>query len=220
MNRWLLMAKQRDDAKGETRERRCIATGDVKPAAELIRFVVGPDDEIVPDLRARLPGRGIWVSADRKSLAAAIKRNLFAKAAEQAVKVPSDLLERLETLLIERVRETLGLARRAGYVLNGFGKVEAAIRDWREDVIAVIEASDGAEDGRRKLEQSVRATERNVQFVTGLLAKEMGLALGQELVVHAALLEGGLSRSLLAEIARLQGVRAEPHRQGAPAERA
>jgi predicted RNA-binding protein YlxR (DUF448 family) len=190
-------------------ERRCIATGEVKPASSLIRFVVGPDDSLVPDLRARLPGRGIWVSAERKALETAVKKNLFAKAAGQAVKVPADLAARVEQLLAQRVAEILGLTRRAGLVLNGFGKVEAALKDWRKKVIALIEASDGAEDGRRKLAQVARSVDRDVDVVTGLLAKEMGLAMGQELVVHAALLEGGLSRSLLAEIARLRGVRAE-----------
>jgi uncharacterized protein len=205
------MAKQRDEAKSteELRERRCIATGEVKPAASLIRFVVGPDGDLVPDLRARLPGRGIWVSAERKALETAVKKNLFAKAAGQAVKVPKDLPQLVEQLLSQRVAEIVGLTKRAGLVLNGFGKVEAALKDWRQKVIALIEASDGAEDGRRKLAQVARAADRDVDVVTGLLAKEMGLAMGQELVVHAALLEGGLSRSLLAEIARLQGVRAE-----------
>jgi predicted RNA-binding protein YlxR (DUF448 family) len=205
------MAKPRDDGKGseELRERRCIATGEVKPAASLIRFVVGPDGDLVPDLRARLPGRGIWVSANRKALETAVKKNLFAKAAGQAVKVPADLTSRVEQLLAQRVAEIVGLTKRAGLVLNGFGKVEAALKDWRQKVIALIEASDGAEDGRRKLAQVARSVDRDVDVVTGLLAKEMGLAMGQELVVHAALLEGGLSRSLLAEIARLQGVRAE-----------
>jgi predicted RNA-binding protein YlxR (DUF448 family) len=206
------MAKPRDDAsdKETLRERRCIATGEVKPAASLIRFVIGPEGDLVPDLRARLPGRGIWVSADRKALETAAKKNLFAKAAGQPVKVPADLPDRVEQLLTHRVGEILGLTRRAGLILNGFGKVEAALKDWRQKVIALIEASDGAEDGRRKLAQTARSADRDVDVVTGLLAKEMGLAMGHELVVHAALLEGGLSRSLLAEIARLQGVRAEP----------
>ncbi len=115
-----------DDEKGPLR--RCIASGTVGPKDGMIRFVIAPDGEVVPDLEESLPGRGLWVTADRAALAKAMGKSVFAKAARRAVKVPPDLAERLERLLERRCLNGLGLARRAGHVLAGYEKVREALK--------------------------------------------------------------------------------------------
>ncbi|HEU5483106.1 MAG TPA: RNA-binding protein, partial [Sphingomicrobium sp.] len=141
-----------DDAAAELRSgalRRCIVTRDVLPKDLLIRFVIGPSGEIVPDVQGRLPGRGLWVKAERAALASAVARNLFAKAARAAVKIPSDLVDRTASLLRQRCLDQLGLARRAGQVVCGFEKVSDALRTAR--VAVLVAANDAAPDGRSKL---------------------------------------------------------------------
>jgi len=103
-------------------ERRCIATGDSQPARGLIRFVVGPDGQIVPDVAGKLPGRGIWVSADRAALDLAVKKKLFARAARQAVVVPEGLADLVTTLVRQRVIDLLSLARKSGQAIAGYEK--------------------------------------------------------------------------------------------------
>src|SRR4051812_17343271 len=107
-----------------TRERRCIVTGEVLPEARLLRFVVGPEGEIVPDVAAKLPGRGLWVRAERSAIAQAAAKRLFAKAAKAPVKLDAGLPDRAEACLVERMLAYLGLARRAGELLLGFDQVE------------------------------------------------------------------------------------------------
>ncbi|NWH09136.1 MAG: RNA-binding protein [Alphaproteobacteria bacterium] len=195
---------------GEGRERRCIVDHAVKEEGDLVRFVIGPEGEVVPDIAARLPGRGIWVTASRAALETAAKKNLFAKAAKESVKVPKDLVNLVAGLLHRRVLEYLGLTRRAGLIVAGFTKVEAALKDVRAKgrVIALLEAADGAMDGLRKL-SAVAARERgDLPVLKVATAEEMGLALGQGLVVHAALFDGGLARKLLSELRRRDGIAA------------
>ena len=131
-----------------SRERRDIVSGEVMDEARLIRFVAGPDGAVVPDLARKLPGRGLWVAADRASVTTAAKRNHFARAAKAKLSAPADLADRVEQLLTRRVLDGLGLAKRAGELTSGFEKVMAAVRSGK--VAWLIEASDGAEDGRRK----------------------------------------------------------------------
>lgn len=196
--------------RGDGRERRCIVEHVVKDEGALIRFVIGPGGDVVPDIAARLPGRGIWVTASRAALDAAAKKNLFAKAAKENVKVPKDLVNLVAGLLHRRVLEYLGLARRAGLVVAGFAKVEAALKDPRTGarVIALLEAVDGAQDGQRKLAALAARARGDVPLLKVATAEEMGLALGQGLVVHAALFDGGLARKLLSELGRRDGIAA------------
>lgn len=188
-------------------ERRCIVTGEVGPRDGLIRFVVGPEDKVVPDLGERLPGRGIWVSARREALETAIRKGLFAKAARMKVEASEGLADEVERLLAKRAAEALGLARKAGGLILGFEKVLAAIA--KGEAAALIEARDGSEDGGRKLESALKARQTGekgaeVPILRPLWSAEMGLALGRANVVHAALTRGSMKRKVLGDLARLE----------------
>jgi predicted RNA-binding protein YlxR (DUF448 family) len=184
-------------------ERRCIATGDVCPKPDLIRFVVDPDGVIQPDVLGRLPGRGIWVRADRAALDRAVGKRLFARAARQPVNLPPDLIERVETLLLGRVTSLLALARKAGDAVAGFEKVKEALDSgWAS---TLLQASDGSARGKTKLSAPPGPT----GFIGCLTASELGLAFGRDRVIHGALTAGGLATRVVDEAARLAGVRAD-----------
>ena len=181
--------------------RRCLVSGTERPKAELIRFVVGPDGSIVPDLEERLPGRGLWLSADRDVLNTASGGRVFAKAARRQVDVPDDLADRIEALLAARVMDLIGLARRSGSVVNGFEKVRAFLKEGRKGIL--LAASDGASGGRKKLlGGNSGRTELDV-----LNSAELGHALGREQVVHAIVASGPLAERICREMGRLRGVR-------------
>ncbi len=180
--------------------RRCIVTREVLPKDALIRFVIGPGGEIVPDVQGRLPGRGLWVKSDRAALTSAIGKKQFAKAARRSADVPSDLLERTVRLLRQRCLDHLGLARRAGQVVCGFEKVRDALRAGRVGVL--VAASDGAADGRGKLKMMAG----DLPTLAQLTAVELSAALGRENVVHAALAPGRFAERLLVDAARLSGL--------------
>ncbi len=194
-------------------QRRCIATGDSGPKAGLIRFVVGPDGAVVPDIAGRLPGRGIWVSADAGALDLALRKRLFARAARAAVTVPADLAAQVEALLLARVIELISLARKAGDAVAGFEKVRTALAGGR--VAVLIQAVDGSERERARL----RPGRSEAAFVDVLNAQELGLAFGRERVIHAALAAGGLATRVLDEAARLSGVRGHIGADGAGKDR-
>lgn len=181
-------------------ERRCIATGDSEPKSGLIRFAVGPDGQVVPDLLERLPGRGIWVSADREALETAVKKNLFARAAKAPVTVPDTLVADVEAGLVRRVIELISLARKAGLALTGFEKVKDSLAKGEARVL--IQASDGSGRGKDKL-----FTPEGGRFFGCLTASEIGLAFGRDYAIHAALAAGGLTTRVVEEAARLSGLR-------------
>lgn len=180
-------------------ERKCIVTGEVQPKHGLVRFVVGPGDMIVPDVLEKLPGRGIWVSADRAALTEASKKH-FARAARKAVTVPDDLLDQVEAALVGRVTSLLAMARKSGDAVAGYEKV----KDWlgKDYADVLVQASDGSERGKNKL-----STPYGGSFIGWLTADELGLAFGRETVIHAALGTGGLSKRVVEEAARLKGLR-------------
>ena len=180
--------------------RKCIATGELLPKARLIRFVVGPDQTIVPDINGKLPGRGIWVSADRAALDKVVTKKLFARAAKQPVEVPAGLTEQVEALLVKRLIELVGLARKSGQAIAGFEKV----KDWlgKEDVKVLLQSSDGSERGKTKL-----WTPEGARYVGWLTRDELGQAFGRESVVHAAIGAGGLAPRVVEEAARLKALR-------------
>jgi predicted RNA-binding protein YlxR (DUF448 family) len=184
-------------------ERKCIATGEVRPKAGLVRFVVGPESVVVPDVAAKLPGRGIYVSATRAALDRAGGKGLFARAARQPVKVPEGLADLVETLLAKRVVELLSMARKAGDAVTGYEKVKEWLAGGR--AVALIQASDGSERGKTKL----RAPEGQNSLISCLTAGEIGLAFGRERAIHAALAAGGLTTRVVEEAARLAGLRTE-----------
>lgn len=181
-------------------ERRCIVTGEVKPVSELIRFVVGPDGAIVPDLLGKLPGRGIWVSASREALEKAVSKNLFARAARQPVTVPDGLVDNVEAALADRVVHLISLARKAGQAVAGYEKV----KDWlsKEEARVLIQATDGSERGKTKL-----STPYGGRYIGCLTGSELGLAFGRENVIHSALAGGGLTSRIVEDAAKLSGLR-------------
>jgi len=182
-------------------ERKCIVSGEVSPKAGLIRFVVGPDGMVVPDVLARLPGRGIYVAADRAAIAKAAAKGLFARAARAPVRVPEALVETVEALVARRVVDLLSMARKAGDAVTGYEKV----KEWLESgrAAALIQASDGSERGKTKL----RAPEGENRLISCLESGEIGLAFGRERAIHAALAAGGLTTRVVEEAARLAGLR-------------
>lgn len=188
-----------------SRERRCAASGDVKPEAALIRIAIAPDGAAVPDLAADLPGRGVWVSADRASVEQAVKRDAFSRSAGEKVVAGPDLAGRIEALLAARALSLLGLARRSGELALGEAKVREAIRARRPAWL--VEAADGAADGRGKVLALARAAWGEVPLAACFTAVELGAALGREATVHAALAPGGLAAKFGMELARLAGFR-------------
>jgi len=188
--------KSRDDP-----ERRCIATGEVQPKRGLIRFAVSPEGVVVPDVLEKLPGRGIWIAADRGALETAMKKGLFARAAKQTVIVPETLVADVETLLVRRLIDGVSMARKAGRAIAGYEKV----RDWlgKEDARILFQASDGSERGKSKL----HAPGGRGSYFEVLTASELGLSFGRERVIHAALGFGGLTERIREDAIRLSGVR-------------
>lgn len=189
------MVKSKDEA-----ERRCIVSREAEPKRGLIRFVVSPDGLVVPDLAEKLPGRGIWVSADRAVLEEAVKKKLFAKAARTQVTVPDDFVNLIEAGLADRVVHLISLARKAGGAVCGFEKVKGWLADGHAKVL--LQASDGSERGKGKL-----WTPEGGRWFGHLTSSELGLAFGRESVIHGALSGGGLSKRVVEEANRLMGVR-------------
>jgi hypothetical protein len=205
LNRALAIAS--DDKDEAMRERRCIVSGEALSEDKLIRFVVSPDGDVTPDIAAVLPGRGIWVGATRDAVATAVKKNLFSKAAKASVKVAPDLADRVQGLLVARMQADLGMARRSGHILLGFDTVQRALQSDQPPAL-VIEASDGAADGKRKLFASAHARGLKIETIECLSAGEIGLAVGRENVIHAALKSGRLQERLSFDAGRLMGFRA------------
>lgn len=181
-------------------ERRCIVTGEVRPRRGLIRFVVGPDGLIVPDLAEKLPGRGIWVAADRAAIEKAAAKGLFARAARAQVKVPDGLADLVEAGVARRVVELIGLARKSGKAVAGFEKVKGWLAEGRAKVL--LQASDGSERGKGKL-----WTPTGGRWFGCLTASELGLSFGRDHVIHSALALGGLTDKVIVEAGRLTGLR-------------
>ncbi len=182
-------------------ERRCIATGASGPTARLVRFVRGPGDAVVPDLAGRLPGRGVWLTAERALVEKAVAKRLFARAFRGPAHAEADLPERVEALLAERLVAVLALARKAGQAVTGFEKTRARLLSGGAG--AWVEAADGAAGGREKLARLAP----DVPRIELLSAREMGLAFGREFAIHAALDAGGLADRAVMEAGRLAGFR-------------
>ena len=203
-------------------ERTCIVTREAQSPAGLIRFVLGPDNQVVPDLRHKLPGRGVWVTARFDKVEEAAKRRLFSRALKTDAKAPETLAQDIERLLRDDLRQGLSLANKAGGVITGFHKVESAITD--KPIVALIHAAEAAEDGRRKLANQLR--KRLGEAISGfpviqeLSNDELDLALGRSHVIHAALVAGAGSGGFLARWRKLCTYRGsavdQPGLQGEP----
>src|SRR5689334_15113178 len=189
--------------------RRCALTRVERNPDDLLRFVADPEGRLVPDLSRRLPGRGVWVTADKASVAAAVEAKAFAKSLKRAVVVAPDLPSTVEALFVRRVLEALSLANKAGLVTTGFEKVEALLVKGR--AAALVQGADAAEDGRRKLDRKFAAIQRDSgkadPIVDWLTIEQLSLAIGRPNVVHAALKQGGATQRFLREAERLRRYR-------------
>jgi predicted RNA-binding protein YlxR (DUF448 family) len=183
-------------------ERLCAVTRTVRPVDELIRFVVGPQG-VVADLKRKLPGRGLWIGADRHTLKDAVTRNVFARGFKRELRVSEALVEETERLLLRAALDALA-AGKASQVVAGFAKVEAAVA--REAIVGLIHASDAGADGVAKLAGVLRqrADADRVKLIKGFTTAQLDLALGRSNVVHAALLAGPANDTFLARLARLE----------------
>ena len=188
-------------------ERLCVATRTVRPVAELIRFVIDPDGIAVPDLKSKLPGRGVWVTGTQEALAEAVKRKAFPRGFKRDVRVPPDLVSRTEHLLERSVLEALAIAGKAGLAIAGFTKVENALA--RDAVVALLHAAEAAHDGVRKLDAALRRgpSAASAAVSRHLATAQLDLALGHPNVVHAALLAGPSSDTFLTRLGRLERFR-------------
>lgn len=191
----------RAGTKNHVSDRRCIVTGESQPRAGLIRFVAGPDGVVVPDVLEKLPGRGMWVSADRKALEEAVQKNPFPRAAKSKVTVPDGFVEMVESRLADRLVSLISLARRSGDAICGFEKTKAALVN--DSAVLLAQANDGSEDQKRKL----RPPRGENTCISCLSAAELGLAFGRGYVIHAALMAGGLTETIRSDAKRLAGVR-------------
>lgn len=180
-------------------ERTCIVTREAKASAGLIRFVLGPDQQVYPDLKHRLPGRGVWVTARSDKVEEAVRRRLFSRAFKTEAKVAETLPGDIGRLLRDDLRQALSLANKAGSVITGFHKVEAAITD--KPIVALIHAAEAAEDGRRKIANQLRKrlgdAISSFPVIQDLSNDELDLALGRSHVIHAALVAGAGSDGFL-----------------------
>lgn len=196
-------ADEAEDPTGRTR--RDLASGDILPVEDLIRCVVGPDGTVVPDVFHKLPGRGLWVRADRDSLDLAIKKGLFSRAAKAKVTAPGDLADTVERILHRQCLSLLGLARREGLLISGFEKCQATIRSGR--AAWLIEASDGASDGRKKLLGTASGVQPAPKICGAFTCEELSLSLGLGNVIHLVLLAGRRVERWTTEVNRLAGFR-------------
>jgi predicted RNA-binding protein YlxR (DUF448 family) len=189
------------------RERMCAATRAVRPVSDLIRFVVGPEGEAVADVKGKLPGRGIWITGTRDALSEAIKRKAFARGYKREVRLPLDFIARTERLLESAVLDALAVAGKAGLVAAGYVKAEKALEAG--DVVALLHAVEASPEGTRKLDAVWRRQSGQPPVVIGFLTSaQLDLALNRPNVIHAALLAGPGSETILARCRRLERFRA------------
>lgn len=197
--------------RGDGPERKCIATGALLPKAALIRFVAGPDGQVVADLAGKLPGRGVYVAASRAALDRAVGKRLFARAFRAPVAVPDGLVAALEAQLARRVVDLISLARKSGQAVAGYEKVKTWLD--KEEARVLIQARDGSARGKTKL-----STPHRGKYIGWLSADELGMAFGRQNVIHAALSSGGLAQRVVEEAQRLHGLRetigGSGHREG------
>ena len=196
-------------------ERLCVVARVAKPVDDLLRFVAGPDGTLAPDIKRKLPGRGVWVTASRRALETAVRRGAFARSLKESIRIPADLPDLVDRLLARAALNALAIANKAGRVVAGFERVGSALKADR--LAALIHATDASPDGVRKLAGA--QTGAPVPLVRTFTASQLGLALGRPNVIHAALLGGREGDSFLARWRTLERYRAnddgdEPTRAG------
>ena len=188
--------KNRDGAT----ERKCIVTGEVQPVHGLIRFVAGPEGQLVPDITGKLPGRGVYVASDRAALDKAVAKKLFARGLKTPVTVPEGLTDEVERQVLRRLVELISLARKSGEAVAGYEKVKSWLD--KEEATVLIQAVDGSGRGKTKL-----STPHFGRYIGWMTADELGMAFGRQTVIHAALASGGLAPRVVEEAQRLRGLR-------------
>ena len=179
-------------------ERKCIATGQVFEKEDLIRFVLDNEGGVVPDVAEKLPGRGMWVSCSKDALSTAIKKNSFASSAKQPVTIREDIEELIAELLYQRMLHSLSLNRRGGNVVSGFEKVRDQIK--KGNAVALLHASDAAEDGQRKLQ-----SKENILVCDAINREDLSRVMGGENVVHVAVLGGEGAKDFMLQCRRFTG---------------
>lgn len=189
-------------------ERQCAVTRERLPKEAMIRFVLSPDNVVTPDIAARLPGRGVWVAAERRHVDTAAAKGAFARGFKGAVTVPPDLSDITERLLVKRCVELLGLARKAGQAIQGHDQVRDALRG--KEPAFLLEASDGAEDGRNKVYFLAKAIYSDVKVAGALSAQELGMAFGRDRVIHGLVRRGAIAKNWEIAYRRLTGFRVAP----------
>jgi hypothetical protein len=199
-------------------ERTCVVTRRQEAVGALIRFVLDPDGAVTADVKRRLPGRGVWVTARRTAVAEAVRKRLFARAFKAQVKVAADLPDRVARLLEQSALDALSIARKAGLVVQGFAKVEAAVASSAPPPVALIRARDAGEDGGRRLAHAFirRTAADRAKIVQAFTSAQLDLALGRLNVVHAALLAGRASEAFLVRWRFLEDFRADEPVSEAP----
>ena len=176
-------------------ERMCIVTRAVKPPEELVRFVLSPSDDVTPDLKRKLPGRGVWVSASKECIEVAARKGHFARGFKHQASCGDDLPDLVGRLLYKEATSLISLCNRAGLVTAGFEKVRAQLS--KGSVAAVLIASDAAEDGKNKVSFKARGSGGQVKLLTIFDREDLSLALGRTNVVHAAVRKGDLTDHLV-----------------------
>jgi predicted RNA-binding protein YlxR (DUF448 family) len=207
-------AERRDEGQdgADGAVRACALTRVRRPKDELIRFVLGPDGTVVPDLKEKLPGRGVWLTAAHDVVADAAKRNVFPRALKAKAEVPEGLAGQVDKLLAEAALSALSLANKAGEAVFGNAKVEEAIAKGR--VLALLHAREAAEDGCRKLDGKARgmSEEGPIPSIRAFGVDELSLASGRTNVIHAALIQGGAARNVLTAASRFRALPQGPGR--------
>ncbi|MEM7660741.1 MAG: RNA-binding protein [Pseudomonadota bacterium] len=188
--------------------RQCAVLRTRRPQTEMVRFVRGPDASVVPDLAAKLPGRGVWITASLEAVSEAESKQVFSRGFKAGVQVESDLGDLVESLLVKRLQSTLGLAKKAGSIVLGFDQVKSTLQKRRPGVM--ISAGDGSADGRNKLYFLAESLYGNCKITGALTSGELGMAFGRSHVVHALLETGAFSRNWMADYNRLIGFRSAP----------
>lgn len=187
----------------EEDERRCIVTRNTEGKSGLVRFVVGPDNQVIPDVLEKLPGRGMWVIASRNAIDEAVKKGLFARAAKAPAKVDPGLADQVEGILARRVVDMLSMGRKAGRAIAGLEKVKTWLID--EKAVVLLQASDGSERGKTAL----RPPDGPETLIDCLTSSELGMAFGRDTVIHAAMTKDGITNRVLYDANRLKGLRSE-----------
>jgi len=202
--------------RGRERARFCAATRTVQPVSELIRFVLGPDGEAIPDLKSKLPGRGIWVTGTRGALGEAIKRRAFARGFKREVRLPPDFVDRTEQLLERSALDALAIAGKSGLVATGFTRAEIALAD--KQVVALLHAAEASTGEARRLDGAWHRQAGPLVVIGFLTSAQLDLALNRPNVIHAALLAGPASETFLARCRRLERFRTgDQHNQAGEA---